>query len=127
MTEGTSQPTPSELQYLAAIDRRNQRIAALEAQTWALARTMIGEAVLPCGRAVPAETMLAYLRQRTEAPTADAVQQGTAADRLAALEWAILARQREIGGGAAVPFDMLDTDLIWLALSALAKEVRNAK
>lgn len=67
MSEGQDQTTPSERQYLDAIDRRDQRIAALEAQTWALARAMIGEAVLPCGRAVPAETMLAHLRQRAEA------------------------------------------------------------
>lgn len=61
------QTTAFEAAALRVAERREQRIAALEAATWALARAMIGEAVLPCGRAVPAEEMLAYLRQRAEA------------------------------------------------------------
>ena len=64
------QTTLTERQYLDAIDRRDQRILALEEATWALARTMIGEAVLPCGRAVMAEVMLAHLRERAEATRA---------------------------------------------------------
>lgn len=48
-------------------------------------------------------------------------------DPLAALEWAIIARQRELGRGASVSFETLEVDPIWLALSALAKEVRDGK
>lgn len=61
----------TERQYLDAIERRDRRIRALEEATTALARTMLGKAVLPDGRAVPAEEMLSYLRQKVEADYAN--------------------------------------------------------
>jgi len=58
--------TAFERAALNVIDRRDQYIAAVEEATWSLARAIIGEAVLPCGRAVRADEMLRYLRQRME-------------------------------------------------------------
>jgi hypothetical protein len=54
-------------------------------------------------------------------------QKQTPADPVAALEWAIIARQRELGKGAPVSFETLEADPIWLALAKLSKEARDGR
>ena len=50
-------------------------------------------------------------------------QQTTPASPYAALQWAIIARQRELAHGAgSVAMETLESDPIWLALAKLAKE-----
>lgn len=56
-------------------------------------------------------------------PADPPVPKPTQSDPAAALQWAIIARQKELSqGSGAVPIDVLDKDPIWLALVALTRE-----